>query len=104
MTVFGLSAALGGRGEGDVVAFTYGRDTDTVVLNANAASLNTLGLDPARGLFVLGFALHANTTGRGVLRLPAPRLEVGTIPVQAVTTIGGGQAHFTSTAAITIVP
>ena len=42
MTVLGLSAALGGAGGFDVVAFTYDRGTDTVTLSANAASFNSI--------------------------------------------------------------
>jgi hypothetical protein len=63
---------------------------------------NAFGLDPAPGLLVLGAAAHSNATGRAVLTLPMPPLGVGTIPVQGLTVLGSGAAHFTSTAVITI--
>jgi hypothetical protein len=64
---------------------------------------NALGIQ-VTPLLVLGLAPHDTASGRGVWSTPTPPLAVGVIPVQAVTFVGGGAPHFTSTAAITIVP
>ena len=55
---------------------------------------------------VLGTATHTNAHGRGTLIVIAPPLPPLSIAVQGLTVIGGapGEHHFTSTAAVVVVP
>jgi hypothetical protein len=87
-------------GPQDVTVFLGGRafGNATVV----PGIVNSLGLDPQSGLFLLGAAVHSRTSGRGILSLMAPPLPPGaSIPVQGITFLGDGRACFTSTAAVT---
>jgi hypothetical protein len=99
-SVRGLAAALGGRGDWDVVAFTYDRTTDRVTLNANAAALNTggtefalnWGSDGTYAVYDEFLGAHQATAAApgGVLGAPTPISGIGVNFVDPCPSLIGG--------------